>query len=918
MRKTIFFILLFSIFSPQLYSLSLSSDNQLTQQGNDIKCPAPDFNESNEFAYRLNHRIFPLIKRHYATNAPLTLYVCPDIIKNHNKQYYSVLSSIDGYTYTCKYYDKDSYTKSLTCVYTSKPVEQAVNKIYQALQYGEYQNIITGLKTNSTYLGLKDNPQDVKEKITSLKDSTFDELLKDYKLLDDIKNKKIKTTTPPGMKKLLNQIDTNIVNKVKTDSDIRHYTFAELMGNIITLNEHVVKGMNKINMSLIINQVWINKLTTVGVWDSRNLIQKVKDEITYKLGWIKNLIAKYITHTKQVKVITPASNSKFKIASLTDVFKAPIWGYYYLLMSYFDYLVNKVAILLMLVVGGYIGVLSLSKGFINSKLNPQGEFGGQTQSAKYSKLITSMSLIVFFLLSPATKQQVHTLNGNGSETQTVFYTNDTIAKNVIRQLVNVGNFAGTLTNDLGLSAYLYYFTRKEGIVNNLNDYKTALDGSVKRLYQLKYNSAILADCEREYNKHSLQDFFTENGKKFVYYPGRKLPSNEIKRYTSEDHIAYPLCQSIAKEMMQIPRSEKANIEYISKLLKTLTSTNEDNSNKIKALEQVMSTMILLNDKMGWISVMMVPVTDKIMKIANFYALLMPDNKTSEQNNMQNMETFFKNNAHNKNHDKVDKDNFIIREAITKMMGNMAIYMVLPGFSDIFDKTTKMVSGIIKGGAFLLKLIPIIGNNPVINKILKIGGVVGGFIVGFMLAVYLWNLSIQIIFSVVVSLLILFKIIFYFKDVLMYFVTSIFIPLLSFSRDVQHRVNKFLLDGLFLAVYPMIFVAMCYLFIFALELFQFLYDLIFKAFAYEEINVVETLATYHSGFLDNMKAFMVAESILTAGNVISILFELIIAYFMLFKGVSWVLSKLGFDDLAKNEQMTEQLIERGMKNVNPAV
>ena len=926
MRKIIFFIMLFSFSSSLLAETVLSTD---VKQGNNYTCPKPVFTLAATNDTNSSSTTATAEEGESNTTAPPTkFFVCPKLDSNH----ISILTSVNGFSYQCSYYNQNSYSKDLTCSYVSTPVQTALNSAYNNLQNGDYVDVINNLKTQSTFL----------DNTALLNENNFTQMAKDYQTLYGIQNGTIGTSIPQAMDALLNKIETNVVTEAKKGADARHYTFAELIGKIITLNEHVITGIKKTDMSININSDWQDKMSTIGEWeDPKNWIEK-------GYIYISGVFKKFFTSSddsseSEAKIVVPANNSNFKIASFTDMFKSPIWGYYYLLMSYFDYLVNKVAILLILVVGGYIGVLSLSKGFINSKLNPQGEFGGHTQSQKYSKVITSMSLIVFFLLSPATKQSVSPLpdsttstpattstdttststdtTSSESDKQTVFYTNDTIAKNVIRQIVDVGNYAGTLTNDLGLSAYLYYFTRKEGIVNNVNDYKMAFDGTIRNLLQLKYASAVMKDCKKEYNKTKLQDFFVELDNKSV------TPSSysDTKTYTTADNIDYPLCQTIAKELIQIPRNEAGNIEYTTKLLNNLTSTDEETSNKIKALGQVVSTMLLLNDKMGWVSVMMVPVTDKIMKVANFYSMLMPNQDTTAENAQQNINQFFAVNAHNSKEkaEEVSTEDFTIKEAFTQIMGNMSIYMVLPGFSDIYKVSKEFATYTLEGVGGLIKLIPIFrGSSWLLRKIIKIGTdsfmKLAGLIAGFIIAIYLWNISIQIIFSVIVSLLILFKIVFYFKDVLMYFVTSVFIPLLSFSRDVQHKVNKFLLDGLFLAVYPMIFVAMCYLFVFALELFQFLYDTIFQTFAYSEVNIVKTLASYHDGFMDNFKAFMIAESILTAGTVISILFELIIAYFMLFKGVGWVLSKLGFDDLAKNEQMSEQLIERGVKNVNPVV
>ena len=892
--KKIIALMFFFLF---LYSEDLSN----ISVGNNFICPTPSFT-GNKF------------------------FVCPKLDNNH----ISYLTKINEYSYICEYYDKNNYHLDLSCSYNSVPLAKDLNKSISELNFNLYPTLIESLKNQSTYIN----------NVALLSNSDFEKINNFYAKLKAIQEGNL-NGMPEQLKTISNIIQNYFVGNIKNlNIEKRHYTFAEFLGKIITLNENVIKSIDPATLGLVISSEWKTKLTSSNfIALENNVWTQVKEAIKHAPfipAWVKGFLTKIgilNTQNQNQGVSIPADNSSFKIASLTDFLKNPIWGYYYLLMSYFDYLISKIIVLMLISIGAYISVVSATKTFIQSKLNPQGEFGGHNQSLKYTKLITIMSLVTFFLLSPVSKIT------NGNNEGITFYTNDTIAKNVIRKVVDMGDFAGTLTNDVGLSAYLTYFARKEGIITNVKDFKISADNSIKNLLYVKYESALLSDCMKMYNKNKIQDFFVEMNNQDVLPPAN---NNVLLNYTQADRISYGLCQSIAQDLIQIPRDVRDKINYLATTLNNLTDTN--NGKKINAIKSTMFIMSLINDKLGWVSVMNVPVTDNLMKITSFYSLLFKNQENPYQaDNEKTIEDFFKINSN-----KVNISNSGgIKEGVMHITGILAIYSVMPGFMDIFSMTKTFLSTAIYGGInSISNVISAIAEKIPAGKAIILGAKILSWlhgkkdkkkknvekakslldviilVIAFYLAVLLWKLSVNTIFSVIIALILLFKILFYYKDVLMYFVTSIFVPLLAFSRDVNARVNRFLLEGLYLAVYPTILVAFAYIFIFAVELFDFLYDVIFKAFAQTEIGIVRIMTDVSSGglsgFANDLKAFFVSESIITAGDAIAIFFKILIAYFILFKGVSWVLSKLGFNDLASTESMSEQFIERGMRNVNPIV
>ena len=814
------------------------------------------------------------------------LYICPPM-KNHQ----TILTKADNGMYECDYINSKTYNTDVKCFYKSPFIQDNLKKVKHLLNYNYAVSInkilyppydIENTYIPDTLLLSGNFPEDIQDIYAKLSDISSGEEQKIYHL----------TPTYKQIKDMFSAINNNLMGNIKSNMRYynRNYTFSSFLGKIITLDPNLIQGVNKINLSLILNPEWINKTLSVNYDPNHN--HNWIHSVLHALGYVFSFKWLYTSN----KVKTPVYNSNYYASSFGAFFKAPIWGYYYLLMSNMDYLINKIAILLMISIGAYIGGMGLTKSFIQAKLNSQQEFGGQSQANKYTKLIGAMGLVTFFLLSPTTKSK------NGT---TEFYTNDTIAKSMIRQMVDMGNLFGTLTNDAGLDAYLHYFVNRNGVVN-IKAIKQDMDLNVINLMHIKYQTAIMYACMKKYNKNSIHDFFIKEGNKNVIPP---VNYNPMLPYVYTNNISYSLCQNIAKNIIYNSRQILSSIKHDYSVINVLSGFGDGSSNaKMKAVKYSVATMLLLNRKFGWVSAMIVPSIDNIMKATDMFLVI--NNLKSNGNTVKN---FIKANSVNKKGQNtgVGINESPIEEGMSKILGAMSIYSVLPGFSPMFKNIYKFT----EAG---LNAVPFLGLS---EKLILKGGIkLVAASTAFYLAIKLWNLSLQIILSVLIALIILFKIVFYFKDVLMYFVLSVFVPLLGFSRDMNQKINKILLDGLYLTLYPIILVFLIYLFVFAEQLFQFIFDTIFKAFSYSQLNVIRAMVNAHSvlSFSKNFEAFLFAKSISTAGNALSVIFSLIIAYFILFKGSSWILEKLGLNNLASSEKHNEQFIERGIKNVNPIV
>ena len=854
------FFLIFTVFFVNLYAVtSLTSANI----GNSITCPAqPNFPTT--------------------PSGDLRLFICPPLDINHSSE----LSDISGGIYECNYLNTKDYTSDVKCFYKS-PVKYYLDDIRTDLyNHKNLSYIFTNSPDLYSYLSIVNS---YLPNINLISDDDADIIKKAYNLVEKVELGQIDSAVSEDSDDAASQINSilttvhkSLMDNIKSNmaNYNRNYTFASFLGRIITLSPDLIKGVNPVNLHLEFkdSSEWWNT-TSVNYIEDNSVISNVITHIKYFFHWI--------TGNPTPTASVPSHNSNFYASSFKDFFVNSIWGYYYILMSNMDYLINKVAVLLLISIGGYVGVLGMTKSAINAKLNASGEFGGQTQSAKYSKLIGGMSLVTFFLLSPITH------NSDGS---IAFYTNDTIAKHIIRKMVNTGNLLGTLTNDAGLDAYLSYFANKEGLVN-IGNIKTDLDKNIMKLANLKYETAIMKTCMSKYNKSKFQDFFVYANGKNVIPPENISYSDGLVKANS---IKYSICQGVAKNLIVVPREVMDNIKYDYNALKIITGSGNDD--KIKAIKFSITTMLLLNEKFGWVSAMISPVNDSIMKATDLYLMINGDSKTT------NSEKFLKANA--KSHTNISSSP--LTEAVTGVLADLSVYSILPGFNGLYQNVSNIISSSSELITGFIKIIP--------SGVRKGGSKLVGYVAGFLLALMLWKISVKIVFSVIISLIILFKIVFYFKDVLMYFILSVFVPVLGYSRDINTKINKILVDGVVLVLYPAILVFLIYIFIFAEELFTFIFDTVFKAFAYSQLNVTRALVNANglmvTHYFQDAKAFLFTKSIIAAGDAISIIFCLIIAYFILVKGPAWLLSKLGLNESAQNESANEQLMERGLKNVNP--
>ncbi|QDD68159.1 hypothetical protein [Caminibacter pacificus] len=833
------------------------------------------------------------------------VFYCPQ------KPGYKAILSLFSYnspSYVCSYMQDGKVVR--TCTYTLKNsylVLNAADKIFNpAIQNYQLTFAVKQFVKNMKYMDFF-----TKDELDKMDFDTF---------LDNLKKvQKNQFSSNAGVA----QEDFEMIKKYLIESHFKpgaeksdKYTFSHFLISLITLDPEVIKGYNPATGQIEINPEWYKN--TTNFYLSQSFGQKFS-QVIGAIGQVLHTLNPFANHTKvttdNIQLVN--GNLSLHLSSWNKIFDLKLWGFYYDFMSKMDKAVRYAVLLIFALLGGYVfGKMLFIKG-VDTYLN-RDEVSYKNPDFILGAGAVIMSVSIFFL-SPITK------NNNGEE---VFYKNDTVAKTFIRKALATGDKIATITNDFATAAYLTYALHKENMGNPIDVYSQSLQ-DLRNLYILWRTEPMMKACLAYYNyAGSIEKFLTLSAQSLQMSDPNIYKNSPYYKLTGADEIDYKSCLNLAKNFV----IEK-NLIMTDMLALNTTLQNYEKNIPI-VMKYYTLSQIMVNKRYGWIAMVSSPMNYFIASNAELFI----DNGITQE--MVNK--IAENDVKSLNFKSPYETGGVLSDTklatatgIGKGLGymvNIGTKFILPFYAEYYKATYKILSGMFQNSdnnnkekeTIIKKLVIKVGE--LLKKVFlvtKILAFLGGktkylliAVAAYFISFWLWKLSFQIILIVGFTLMVLLEIVFYFKDVLLYFVLSVFVPIWSVQKNSRQRIEKYLAEGVMLMFKPFILVFVVYLAILIMGLFMALYYFILGL----TFNINETLVQYLivasnnglKGLGAGINGILYVDSIKSVGEILGILFQYVVGFLVIIKGTDYILKKFGYEE----QTLFSQAVTKTEKYVNP--
>ncbi len=775
---------------------------------------------------------------------------------------------------------------SFTCAYHTK--DEKIFTVSGKIDY--WKNLIDG-NSHSTdafqYFNKKYSPNDVED-------------LYNVKKLHSIRNKRSSTNTFDVFN-FSKKIGLYTGSSPKFNNNT--ITFSEFVSNLITLNSDYVTGVNSFG-EIEINPKIEKKLTFVNNEHSQ------ETAIGKTLDWFGSLFSSSATNeTKEIVF------ENIKSFSAIDYFDKKLFGLYYNFMNIawggiFQYAGTLFLMFLSLYAGGN---LALRYGLHKMKHeDSRGEF---EFPIKQRLVAIAMTLMITFVPFPT---------GTGSDigassSADSIKAETTIAKKLISYMSEIGTKIADYSTGNIMTVYMSYMLSASDSYNIKNTKKSAIELS-KKLREQKLRTAFFKTvCVDGYpNMH--RSFYEMAGVDYdaEWQPSKNLASKQSVFSGTDAEIkdsrpTLNYCANVEKEIAianQSMKSLKNNIETSIGHIEEKTGNDSTMNANFFAITQLTSAK-----RLGWFAIATLPILHVYLKNTN---LINVGGKIKSSGDSDGMQKAILNSASaeaqsNGNTDIANAGRNITNDnsLFSKLGGGIQyilakqVYFMMPMFGEVFNASKAIafnavdtVTAIMPSSkmiSFLKKSLDIATSNSTSKKPLVLSSAVA--LLGFVLAILLYNLMIKIVFSAVVSLLIVVKIVFYILDVFMYYFVSPFVVgwqmTISNSTD---RLHKYISNGfVLLVIKPSLIVFSVMMFIIGLELMRSIYFMLFDA-VFSSIEIANKIV---GGIVkeDNfgITGLLISSNIKGIGEVFVDLVAMILAYKLIMDGDKMILDKFGYKD-----------------------
>jgi len=694
------------------------------------------------------------------------------------------------------------------------------------------------------------------------------------------------------------------------------FSLSQFLINLITLNSEVVVGVDGYG-NIKLNKDIERRLTILHEQDGDGAgwsdLTKLKDE------WLSSGLSGLLLGKNQNNI----ARKKYTDAnSFMDYFNFKLFGMYYNFMgiawsNIFAYASMLFLSFMVLYSGSIIGIkYGVHKLDENMKGKPF-EF-----PAKIRLISIGAVLVLSFVQFPTGDGvQVHNRDGQLKTIQA----QTSIAKIAISYLGNIGTVVADISAGDSMTVYLEYLLKATDsqsysqIKDNIKEYEKEV--ALQAVRVAFFSKECISPYEDKMFKKdkSFQGVDSDNIEEWEW-DGNKEAKKLFARGTEEPSVSPYLCKKIEKNIAITRKVLKAQQNVIEKNMKNRMQTGGSGQAELSTL--FVMTQLQATKSLGWINIASLPILHVFMMGSGILGDGMGLGKRGGgQIKSMVLDSTLQNQQKNKKQLDDEAKDYLKGQSLNGLFNtgimddffvwilSKQVYSMLPGFED----TRKGIQTVVKGSMELL--IDIISKIPLMKagKAIKIAKKVGGFmsgdsgnamtvatatllyIVSFALAVIIYKIMLSAIFGGMVSLLIILKIVLYFVDVFAYFfVSPLIIGWKLTINDRTDRVHRYITSGfVLLMLRPTLIVFSSVMFIIAYEVMLSVYSLSFDMI-FSSLEMANDL--YDESYMGSL---IMMGAIKGFGEVMILVFGMILAYQIILNGDDMILQKFGYKDDTDN-------------------
>ena len=788
---------------------------------------------------------------------------CPKLSQNSSKEYDIVVDNIDfkSGTYVCQYNLKEgksqeeiqSDAKNLGISVSNVVMQQSGFRIPYSFaecvnddlkfineQKNNIPTIIAATINDGTaearYIGSSRTKLSEIQKgfFRDTKTSVISELVVDYsglyKTLKDLEAKKDDYSVKPIV------FQTN-----KTGNNI---TISEFIVGALTLNEDVFKSSNTIDQASGKANFADNPIITKDT--------EKKNSFAETLGFVAEWVGFSIDQAN-VKIVSP----------LEQIMDGKLWGFYISFIENIRKAEREIVLFLF-----FIGFcIYASPKVIQFGFNHFGD-NDSRQDIGWKKMMIAPATAAIFFLAPVVPTNL-TINGsylhtrtdndvgivlnNGSRTTAGANNADekldstTLVQMAIQYFVKQGTLMANKFADYALHPYLIYLqsVNNMSVGNIVDSYATKLDETRRNFLILQKEVEFYsAFCKTIYGAQSN-----------TAYDGVIMPealSGTLKtdraKLTEESYnfaknkttlqnngittISVDACAALEQSISKMSSNTIADYYFAKTAIDSLKEI-KDVKSSTQTMHNVSQRIANMQVANGWINAVLVPSSFTLYKSSLLgqtleerkNAAVAYQNAASVNNN--SITTNSPSDDVKAQEAKNDTRGFS-KQNLIEALTPSTLYFILPKFSDLYNGIDKIFGGFIDVlmtvcTTLLVTTSGLMGF--IFAKILGVAVSLGKAIVVYFTSMFLYNWLLEIITFSAIALMIVYRVAFYFIEVLMFFVASPAVVIWAVVSKRFDAIMHYIGRGAVLSITPILIVLSTYLYIFGQEILNMVYALI---------------------------------------------------------------------------------------------
>lgn len=515
----------------------------------------------------------------------------------------------------------------------------------------------------------------------------------------------------------------------------------------------------------------------------------------------------------------------------------------------------------------------------------------------------------------------------------------TVIQSAIQYFVRWGVLIANEFADYALFPYLNYLEYKEGII--MGNTAEMYDEKIKEakesflLLQKQYNfyvnsckaiygksddkeSLLLLNplsgrpplslkeiTEKSYNESNAKKLYNNFGFHTVDAEFCAKLETDMHKTSQEAISQYAFLESAIQSTIDVfvgkKKSEGESLTKEEKLItQPKTFTNYNNKYKhVNNVKAINDRMVNAQSDVGWMFSAVVPLSHTLFQSASLSSTIQNKQEHSEElirTSASRQNTVSTGDYQDSTKELSESEPGFLAKVAEYVMPN-TMYFLLPKFMDLYKAITEVIDkiGITVLGAIIGYIVG--GANPITGGISAI--IIGQFftsitkllfgklvtavsyVVGYLIAIYFYNVFLQTLSLLTVTFMIIFKIALYLIEVLFFFVASPAVVIWAVVSRKSEVMWSYIGKAAVLTITPLLIVLSCYTFIFATEILNTTYGLLSGMIGAIFINSETTITQ-----------MMSLISVLSIGNAVMLFVYIIVGYVVIVRFDTWFLDTIG--------------------------